>query len=187
MHLHCWNTHNYYTIARLPLKTIHVQLLLSFNTLTNLASFFFVLFIVQDSPIKIIKLPEQAPNLRYVAVDQEKPIVSNAEDIAQQLSSFGILPHYLDRASAPPLLNAVNFSVLWPTRESRSQIENCPRSCPPSLTVGAEPVCGSDGWLYANLCDMRKKTCSRNGSIKVCYQYITTISLTDSYFKTVLS
>lgn len=78
--------------------------------------------------------------------------------------------------TTPILSNTDDYSVLWPTRESRTQVGNCPRSCPPSLTVGTDPVCGSDGLIYANLCDMKKKTCSRNGSIKVI---IANISIND--------
>ncbi|KAG8250076.1 hypothetical protein J6590_005470 [Homalodisca vitripennis] len=36
---------------------------------------------------------------------------------------------------------------------------SCPRICPQG--GGGEPVCGSDGIIYRNLCELKKKTCGR--------------------------
>lgn len=106
-----------------------------------------------------------------------EPDKNNAHNIGDLNPALDLLidvwnraTHDKDTSTLPTtsiLSNTDDYSVLWPTRESRTQIGNCPRSCPPSLTVGTDPVCGSDGLIYANLCDMKKKTCSRNGSIKV--------------------
>uniref|UniRef100_A0A1A9UG86 Kazal-like domain-containing protein n=1 Tax=Glossina austeni TaxID=7395 RepID=A0A1A9UG86_GLOAU len=127
---------------------------------------------VTDSPIKIIKLPAQGSMVRFSRSEQELPYVSNgtnmellettttwSDDVTDEL---GI--NLQNDATASLFNEELNFML--PPRQNRASISNCPRSCPPSLTVGAEPVCGSDGFIYANLCDMKKKTCSRSGAIK---------------------
>ncbi|XP_063217417.1 agrin [Bacillus rossius redtenbacheri] len=47
----------------------------------------------------------------------------------------------------------VCFAAALAARDS-----SCPRICPPD---SSDPVCGSDGVIYASQCEMKKKTCGR--------------------------
>lgn len=61
---------------------------------------------------------------------------------------------------SPPPADTVKANST--ARQIRAISTNCPRLCPP-LGASLEPVCGTDGYIYSNLCEMKKKTCSKTG------------------------
>lgn len=42
---------------------------------------------------------------------------------------------------------------------------SCPRICTPHGF--GDPVCGSDGIIYANICELKKKTCGKGNNYKI--------------------
>ncbi|XP_030372681.1 agrin [Scaptodrosophila lebanonensis] len=124
---------------------------------------------VTDSPIKIIRLPAQAPVIRYRSADAEADslLINYRQNAQPELSSTLMAAPGAAAAALETLLREeteqMQQAQLGRRHRASAGANNCPRSCPPSLTVGAEPVCGTDGFIYANLCELRKKTCARSG------------------------
>lgn len=60
------------------------------------------------------------------------------------------------------LAGSSNATLELGSRLSRAISNNCPRLCP-TTGVPQDPVCGSDDLIYPNICEMKKKTCTKSG------------------------